>query len=322
MSESSRLRIVFMGTPSFAVKTLSALIARGHEVAGVYTRPDRRAGRGRRPVAPPVKAFAAERGIPVFQPEALAPDAVSQLAALAPDAIAVAAYGVFLPKAALDLPRLGCVNIHPSLLPKHRGASPVAASILEGEEIAGVSVMLIDEGMDTGPILAQRRTPILPSERADALTDRLFATGSALLVDALDDWSAGRITPRPQDETQATTTRRLTREDGRADWTQPAAALELKLRAHHPWPGTFTSWRGKNLKIWNARATSAEGASGEPGTVFRTTNGGIAALAGEGALELLEAQLEGGKRLSASDFSRGRDFIGSRLGGVRESSEE
>ena len=314
MSES-RLRIVFMGTPRFAVKTLSALIARGHEAVGVYTRPDRRAGRGRRPSPPPVKAFAEKRGIPVFQPESLTTDAVSQLAALAPDAIAVAAYGVFLPKAALELPRLGCVNIHPSLLPKHRGAAPVAASILEGAEVAGVSVMLIDEGTDTGPILAQRRTAILPSERADALTDRLFDMGSALLVEALDDWSAGRISPRPQDDALATATRRLTREDGRVDWTESAAALTLKLRAFHPWPGTFTKWRGKNLKIWNARATDAQGAAGgEPGTVFRMSGGGVAATAGEGALELLVRQLEGGKRLSAADFSRGRDFIGARLG--------
>ena len=314
MSES-RLRIVFMGTPRFAVKTLSALIARGHEAVGVYTRPDRRAGRGRQTSPPPVKAFAEKRGVPVFQPESLTPDAVSQLAALAPDAIVVAAYGVFLPKAALELPRLGCVNIHPSLLPKHRGAAPVAASILEGEQIAGVSVMLIDEGMDTGPILAQRRTAILPSERADALTDRLFDIGSALLVDALDDWSAGRIAPRPQDESLATVTRRLTREDGRVDWTESAAALALKLRAFHPWPGMFTAWRGRHLKIWDARAADAQGAAGgEPGTVFRINGGGVAATAGEGALELLEMQLEGGKRVSAADFSRGRDFIGSRLG--------
>ena len=313
MSES-RLRIVFMGTPVFAVKTLAALLERGHEVVGVYTRPDRRAGRGRKPSAPPVKTFAEERGIPVFQPETLTPDAVSQLAELAPDAVAVAAYGVFLPKAALDAPRLGCLNIHPSLLPKHRGASPVAASILEGGETAGATVMLIDEGMDTGPILAQRRTKIRPSERADALTDRLFDMGSALLVEALDDWSAGRISPVPQDEAAATITRRLTREDGRVDWTESAAALERKSRAFHPWPGTFTTWRGENLKIWQARATESEGVSGEPGTVFRMKSGGAAAICGEGALELIETQLQGGKRLPTAEFSLGRDFIGSVLG--------
>ena len=314
MSES-RLRIVFMGTPAFAVKTLAALLERGHEVVGVYTRPDRRAGRGRKPTAPPVKTFARKRGIAVFQPETFAPDAVSQLAALAPDAVAVAAYGVFLPKAALDLPRLGCLNIHPSLLPKHRGASPVATAILEGDRTAGVTVMLIDEGMDTGPILAQRRTRILPSERTDALTDRLFEMGSALLADALDDCSAGRASPVPQDESAATFTRRLTREDGRVDWTESAAALERKTRALHPWPGTFTTWRGENLKIWRAKAAAdSEGARGEPGTVFRMKSGGVAATAGEGALELLETQLQGGKRMPAADFSRGRDdFIFSTL---------
>lgn len=313
MSES-RLRIVFMGTPAFAVKPLSALLARGHELVGVYTRPDRRAGRGRRPAPPPVKTFAQKRGIPVFQPETLSPDAAAQLAALAPDAVIVAAYGVFLPKAALDLPRLGCLNIHPSLLPKHRGASPVATSILEGDQTTGVSVMLLDEGMDTGPILAQRRTDILPSERADALTERLFDMGSALLIEALDNWSAGLISPIPQDDSLATFTRRLTREDGRIDWTQPAAALERKNRALHPWPGTFTTWRGENIKIWRAQAADSESAPGEPGTVFRTKAGGVAATAGEGALELLEIQLQGGRRMPAADFSAGRDFVYSVLG--------
>ena len=313
MSES-RLRIVFMGTPSFAVKTLSALLDRGHEAVAVYTRPDRRAGRGRRPAPPPVKTFALKRGLPVFQPETLTPDAVSQFAALSPDAAIVAAYGVFLPKAALETPRLGCINIHPSLLPKHRGAAPVAASILQGDRIAGVTVMLMDEGMDTGPILAQERTEIRPSERADALTDRLFEMGSTLLAETLDDWSAGRIAPKPQDDALATVTRRLTREDGRVDWTKPAAALERQLRAFHPWPGTFTAWRGKNLKIWDARAADAKGAANEPGTVFRLPAGGVAVAAGEGALELLEVQLEGAKRTAAADFARGRDFAGSKLG--------
>lgn len=314
MSES-RLKIVFMGTPVFAVKPLAALLERGHEIVGVYTRPDRRAGRGRRGLsAPPVKTFAEKRGIPVFQYETLTPDAVSQLANLAPDAVAVAAYGVFLPKAALDLPRLGCLNIHPSLLPKHRGASPVATSILEGDQTAGATVMLIDEGMDTGPILAQRRTRILPSERADALTDRLFDMGAALLTETLDEWSAGSLSPVPQDDSAATTTRRLTREDGRVDWTESAAALERKTRALHPWPGTFTTWRGRNLKIWQARAADSEGASVEPGTVFRMKSGGIAVACGEGALELIETQLQGGRRLPTADFSAGRDFTGGALG--------
>ena len=313
MSESS-LRIVFMGTPVFAVKPIAALLDRGHEIVGVYTRPDRRAGRGRGLSAPPVKTFAEKRGIPVFQYEILTPDAVSQLANLAPDAVAVAAYGVFLPKAALDLPRLGCLNIHPSLLPKHRGASPVATSILEGDQTTGATVMLIDEGMDTGPILAQRRTRIMPSERADALTDRLFDMGAALLTETLDDWSAGRLVPVPQDDSAATITRRLTREDGRIDWTESAAALVRKARAFHPWPGTFTAWCGKNLKIWQARAADSEGASAKPGTVFRMKSGGTAVACGEGALELTETQLQGGRRLPTADFSAGRDFIGAVLG--------
>ncbi len=310
------LRLVFMGTPPFAVPPLRALLERGHEVAGVYTRPDRRAGRGRRLGQSAVKRFALDRGLAVFQPASLmrAPDAISEMASLAPEAIVVAAYGAFLPKETLDLPRLGCLNIHPSLLPRWRGPSPVASAILEGDEITGVSVILLDEGVDTGPVLARRHTDILRAEKADALTHRLFSIGSALLADTLDDWNEGRIDPQAQDESQATSTRLLKREDGRIDWTEPAALLERKARAFHPWPGTFTTWRGKTLKIWEARAVEAAGGGGAPGTVTRLGGGAVVVAAGAGSLELIEVQIEGGVRLPAEDFCRGRDFAGSKLG--------
>ena len=244
------LRVVFMGTPAFAVPALRALVERGHVVAGVYTQPDRRAGRGRKLRASPVKVFAEERGLPVFQPKSLRQDAQarSTLAELAPDAVIVAAYGLFLPEEVLKLPRLGCLNIHPSILPKHRGASPVATAILNGDEVSGVTIMLLDEGVDTGPILAQRETRIAEDETAEGLTERLFGIGSELLVDTIDRWEEGQIVPTPQNDDDASDTRRLEREDGRIDWDQSAEGIARMVRAFTPWPGTFTMWRGKNAQ--------------------------------------------------------------------------
>ncbi len=307
-----------MGTPAFAIPALDALIDAGHEVAGVFTRPDTRAGRGRRMRPPPVKAFAVERGLPVYQPRALRgnPSAVRQLGALAPDAIIVAAYGLFLPKDALDIPPLGCLNIHPSLLPRHRGASPVASAILAGDERSGATVMMLDEGMDTGPILAQLETLIEPDEDCERLTIRLFDMGTSLLVRALDDWAAGLIHPQPQDESLATTTRRLEREDGRIDWRLPASELERRVRAFTPWPGSFTAWDGRTLKIISARTADDVDAAGVgAGAVERLADGRIVVGAGAGALELGAIQLEGRRRAAAAEFARGyRDFIGATLG--------
>ena len=193
------LRLVFMGTPEFAVPALGVLQDAGHDVVGVYTQPDRRSGRGRRLTAPPVKEFAEGRGLPVFQPASLREDAEARqrIAELAPDAIIVAAYGLFLPEDTLAVPRLGCLNIHPSLLPRHRGPSPVATAILEGDEATGVTIMLLDEGMDTGPILAQREARIGANETCDRLTTRLFDMGASLLVKTLKEWSAGRYLANP-----------------------------------------------------------------------------------------------------------------------------
>ena len=311
------LRVVFMGTPAFAVPALRALVVRGHVVAGVYTQPDRRAGRGQKLTASPVKIFAEEHGLPVFQPRSLRQDvaaARSELADLAPDVVIVAAYGLFLPDEVLRLPRLGCLNIHPSLLPRHRGPSPVATAILDGDETSGVTIMLLDEGMDTGPILAQRETRISADETAEELTERLFELGSELLVDTLDQWGREQILPTPQNNDDASVTRRLQREDGRIDWSQSADSIARRVRAFTPWPGTFTVWRGKTVKI--LRGSPVDGAlSGTPGTVVRLDDSTIAVLTGSGAVEVQSLQIEGRRATGATDFVRGYgDFVGSTLG--------
>ena len=310
------LRIVFMGTPDFAVPTLEALLERGHDVAGVFTQPDRPAGRGRRLRPSPVKAFAEQRGLPIFQPASLGRDgdARAAIADLEPDAIVVAAYGLFLPRVVLETPRYGCLNIHPSLLPRHRGPSPVISAVMEGDETTGVTIMLLDEGMDTGPVLTQRETRVGLDETAGALTHRLFDLGSGLLVETLDGWARSEIAPRPQDDDEATTTRLLKREDGRIDWSASADAIERRVRAFTPWPGTFTSWGGRRLKIVRGRLAPVTAGS-VPGTVSAPTDDSVVVTTGSGAVELLEVQLEGRASASAADFARGqRDFIGSVLG--------
>ena len=310
------LRIVFMGTPDFAVPTLEALLERGHDVAGVFTQPDRRAGRGRRLRSTPVKTFAERRGLSVFQPASLRRDhdARATLANLEPDAIVVAAYGLFLPSVVLETPRYGCLNIHPSLLPRHRGPSPVISAVMDGDETTGVTLMLLDEGMDTGPVLAQEETRIGSDETAGALTHRLFDLGSRLLVETLDRWAQGEIAPCPQDDGRATITRLLKREDGRIDWTASADAISRRIRAFTPWPGTFTSWGGRTLKV--VRGKSADVAvESVSGTVVALEGNRVAVVTGLGVLDLLEVQLEGRGKMDAADFARGqRDFIGSVLG--------
>ena len=311
------LRVVFMGTPAFAIPALRTLVERGHVVVGVYTQPDRRAGRGRKLRASPVKVFSEECGLPVFQPRSLRQDAKarSDLAGLAPDAIIVAAYGLFLPEDVLRLPRLGCLNIHPSLLPRHRGPSPVATAILDGDEASGVTIMLLDEGIDTGPILAQQETRIAADETAEELAGRLFELGSELLVDTLDRWDRGQIVPTPQNDEDASVTRRLEREDGRIDWNESADSIVKRLRAFTPWPGTFTTWRGRTLKVLSARSLDVS-LDGTSGTVVRIEDSTIAVLTGSGALAVHNLQIEGRLAMSPADFVRGYgDFVGSILGG-------
>ena len=299
-----------MGTPVFAVPVLEALVSAGHEVAAVYSRPDRPSGRGKRTSPTPVKEAALAMGIPVGQPPSLRSSEVqAELTALAPEVIVVAAYGLFLPRDVLDLPRHSCLNIHPSLLPKLRGPSPVSTAIVEGETTTGVTIMLMDEGLDSGPILAQRRTPVGEGETAEALTARLFEMGAGLLVEVLPGWAEGRIQARPQDESSATNTKLLTRDDGRIDWTMSAEQIARRVRGYAPWPGTHTSWGGKTLKIIEARPDDRPAAD-QPGKVTGSDAGDrIDVSTGRGILRVSRLQLEGRRATSAHEFLQGNASI-------------
>ena len=305
-----------MGTPDIALPVLDALISRGYQMVGVYTRRDRRAGRGRQMAASPVKTLAIERGIPVFQPASLRTDKATQaeLAALRPDVVVVAAYGLFLPIEVLELPPFGCLNIHPSFLPRHRGPSPVATAILDGDVETGVSLMKLDEGMDSGPILAQRNAAIGDQENTEELTERLFEMGARLLIETLPDWIDGTITADPQDDSQVTVTSLLERADGEIDWSRPADEIARKVRAFHPWPGTFTTWNGKTLKVIEAHPSNIFPSGAAPGDVVRADDAQPAIVTGNGTLILKRIQMEGRKAVTASEFAQGyQDFISSRL---------
>ena len=305
-----------MGTPAFAVPVLSALVDAGHDLVAVYTQPDRPAGRGRRARPTPVKAHAAERGLDVFQPESLRrdEDARRHLSDLAPDVIAVAAYGLILPDDVLGAPRLGCLNVHPSLLPKYRGPSPVASAILAGDEVTGVTVMEVTERVDAGPVVARRRLRIRADETTGELTGRLFHLGGCLMVAVLPRWASGEAEASAQDDSEATLTRLLTREDGEIDWTAPAERIALQVRAYDPWPGSFTRWEGRRLKVLEASAARAE--HGDPaGTVVSGHDGVLGVATGDGVLRPGRLQMEGRRAVDAAAFARGQPgFVGSLLG--------
>lgn len=311
MTDLAHLRLVFMGTPEFAVPSLKALHRRTH-VVGVVTQPDRAAGRGRKRVLPPVKVFALEAGLPVIQPQKLRePEAMAQLAAWAPDLIVVAAFGQILKPAVLALPRHGCLNVHASLLPRWRGAAPVAAALLAGDAETGVTLMQMDAGLDTGPTLARHAEPIQPNDTAGTLTARLAEAGAALLIEALPASLSGALTPVPQDASSATYAPQLKKEDGRLAFTPAASELERRVRAFDPWPGAFAVWAGGPLKV--RRAAVMTGAFGPPGTVVGTERGPAVAC-GADALLLVEVQPAGKQPMPAADFARGaRGFVGARL---------
>jgi methionyl-tRNA formyltransferase len=306
------MRLVFLGTPSFAVQPLRRLVEAGHEVVAVVTQPDRPMGRSRTPQPPPVKAAASELGLPVLQPETLKDEAaIEQLRALAPEAGVVAAYGEILRRRVLEIPPLGYLNIHPSLLPLYRGPSPVASAILAGDTVTGVSVMLLERAMDAGPILAQASVPLDPSARAGSLTEELFALGADLLVGVLPLYAAGELAPQPQEHARATFSQMLTKEDGRLDWSQPAAALERAVRAYDPWPGAWTIFGGQPLKI--LRASVGKGGGAEPGTVLEPP--GLRVATADGVLHLEAIQPAGKRPMAATDWMRGqRGIVGIRLG--------
>jgi methionyl-tRNA formyltransferase len=325
------MRIVFMGTPAFAVPALRALathaapgdvLPTGLDVVGVVTRLDKPTGRGQVLVPSPVKVAAMELGVPVYQPGSLRrPEALALLGQLAPALIIVAAFGQILPAQVLDLPVHGCLNVHASLLPRYRGAAPIAGALLAGEVETGVTLMRMDVGLDTGPIVAARRIPILPAETAGELTSRLADVGATLLVQTLPAWLTGGIVPVAQDPTQATMTQLLRKEDGRLDWTRPAAGLARRVRAFTPWPGAFTLWNGRQLKVLRAAPLTwpLEAPQSVPGTVHLDASAGgparLVCACGEGALALEVLQLEGKRALPAAEFVRGYARIdGARLG--------
>ncbi len=314
------LRVVFMGTADFAVPSLECLVLHGYEVVAVYTQPDKLAGRGRSLVASPVKRAALALKLPVVQPASLKQaDAVTQLADFRPDVIVVAAFGQILPRSVLDIPAHGCINVHPSLLPRYRGASPVAAAILAGDRFTGVTVMLMDEGLDSGPALARAQIPVSAQDTTGSLTVKLAAVAARLLQEVLVHWLRGELVPQPQNEAEATYSGIISKQEGEIDWHLPAIDIWRRVRAFQPWPGSYATWQGKQLKIMEA-VPQAGGGDFEPGQVVALSPGmeykevAFGVQTGNGILGVARLQLEGKRAMSAAEFLRGqRQFIGAIL---------
>lgn len=308
-------RVVFMGTPEFSVPSLAMLVAGHYDVVGVVTQPDRPSGRGRKLEPSPVKRFALVHGLAVLQPETLRPpDVVEALAALHPDVIVVAAFGQILRPAMLALPPRGCINVHASLLPRWRGAAPVQAAILAGDQVTGSTIMLMDEGMDTGPVLSQSALAISVDETAGTLTERLSHHGSGLLAETLPRWLAGELAPQPQEGGLATICRPVRKEQGVIDWSRPAVEIARAVRAYNPWPGASTLWNGLPIKILQGSALVGDGLADPPGLVLQQQHTTVV-VTGEGFLQLDIVQLAGRNPTSSGEFVRGqRGFVGSVLG--------
>jgi len=315
------MRVVFLGSGSFAIPSLEALLEAGHDVAAVVTQPDREKGRGREIAPPPLKPVAAARGLTVLQPRRMRePESAAAVKALAPDIQVVVAYGQILPRAVIDIAPRGTVNVHASLLPRYRGAAPVQWAIVNGERETGVTTMLIDEGLDTGPLLLSRATLIGDDETAEALEARLARLGGELLVETLAGLETGAVVPRPQDHAQATLAPLIKKEDGLADWRQPAEALARRVRGFHAWPGVYTTLRGRTLRILRARplglVDDATLPGAESGTLVKVDREGLVVACGPGtALRLDEVQPESRHAMPAAAFAAGaRLSVGERLG--------
>jgi methionyl-tRNA formyltransferase len=314
----TQLRIVFMGTPPLAATVLEVLLAEKKiEVIAVITQPDQPKGRDLKLQPSAAKELALKRNLPVLQPERARDEPfIAQVRGLTPDLIVVAAYGQILPQSLLDVPRFGCLNVHTSLLPKYRGAAPIQWAIINGDEETGVTIMKMDAGLDTGGIVSEERTPISPEDDSQTLHDRLARMGGALLARTIPDYVAGKIVPRPQPTEGASYARKIKKEDGHLDWSQPALVLWNRVRGLTPWPGTFTSFQSAGaagrIKIW--RAEHLETVSGAPGEILSAHRDGIVVACGVGALRILELQREGGKRLGAQQFLAGHPLqAGERL---------
>lgn len=298
----NKKRIIFAGTPSFAVPSLLALLESKHTVCAVYTQPDRQAGRGRQLQASPIKLVALEHGIEVYQPVSLKPvEAQSQLQALQADLMIVAAYGLLLPKAVLEIPRFGCINVHASLLPRWRGAAPIQRALLAGDTMTGITLMQMDVGLDTGAMLKKESCEILPTDTGQTLHDRLAVLGAQMLTDTIDEIE--HLLATPQDDNQATYANKLEKAEAQLDWENPAIVLERQVRAFNPWPVAQTHLFNQTLRVWAAQALPSPAIIEHPiGSVIRCQREGIDVVTVEGILRLLKVQRAGGKPISVSDF--------------------
>lgn len=301
------MKIIYMGTPDFAVGPLKALIEAGHEVCAVVTQPDRQKGRGKEMAPSPVKECAMEYGIPVLTPVKIKEaEAIEELKKYPADIFVVAAFGQILSEEILNMPKYGCVNIHASLLPKYRGAAPIQWSIIDGEKETGVTIMQMDKGLDTGDILFQKKVPITEEETGASLFDKLAEAGAQLIVEALAKIEIGEVNPVKQDDNNSCYAKMLSKSIGKIDWNKSAVEIERLVRGLNSWPSAYTEYKGKQLKIWKAEVLPH--IEGNPGTIAKVTKDAVIVCTKEGALSLLEIQLEGKKRMSTKEFLLGRTF--------------
>lgn len=296
------LKIIFAGTPDFAAVALHALIDSAHQIIAVYTQPDRPSGRGLKLTPSPVKTLALQHHLPVYQPTSLKNvEEQTRLANFEADVMVVAAYGMLLPQVVLDMPRLGCINIHPSLLPRWRGAAPIPRTIFAGDKMTGVTIMQMDAGLDTGPMLLQKAYTLMKNETAQSLHDKLAKLGATLLLETLYLLATQQIKPVPQDNALATYAHKMTKAEALVDWHDSAISLEQKIRAFNPWPIAYTEWQAQPLRIWQAQVLT-EKTDAVPGVLIKASEEGLDIATGEGTLRLLQLQLPGGKILKAADF--------------------
>ncbi|MES9989865.1 MAG: methionyl-tRNA formyltransferase [Candidatus Thiodiazotropha endolucinida] len=311
---SEPLKIVFAGTPAFAATALEALLTTHHQVVAVYTQPDRPAGRGRKVQLSPVKEMALAKGIEVRQPQTLKDEnAQHELAGLNADLMVVVAYGLLLPQAVLDIPRLGCINIHASLLPRWRGAAPIQRALLAGDKESGVTIMQMEAGLDTGPMLYTLRTPIRDDDTGGTLHDRLALLGAQALVTCLPELADGRLQAEIQDERLANYAGKLEKQEGLIDWSRPAAEIDRKVRAFNPWPVAQCRYDDRVMRIWQAQPLN-EGCAAKPGEVLRSGKPGIDVATGDGVLRITQLQMPGKRAMSAADFLNAHSMDGVVLG--------